>query len=92
MLEWIHDCADAGNPTPNVAAIVDRFGFAGPEQARTLLADLADAGTIKLVGVGVAQTITLPGDAPAPAMPVTRGERLPRRSSSLTPPSSGSQR
>lgn len=77
MLEWIHDCADAAKPMPNVAAILDRFGFAGPEQARTLLADLADAGSIKLTGVGVAQTITLPSDAPAPAVPVARGERLP---------------
>lgn len=77
MLEWIHDCADAGKPMPTVTAIVDRFAFAGPEQARTLLADLADAGSIKLVGVGVAQSITLPGDTPAPAMPAARGERLP---------------
>lgn len=77
MLEWIHDCADAGKPMPTVTAIVDRFAFAGPEQARTLLADLADAGTIRLTGVGVAQTITLPDDAPAPAVPADRGERLP---------------
>lgn len=77
MLEWIHDCADAGRAMPTVAAIVDRFGFAGPEQARTLLADLADAGSIKLTGVGVAQSINLPGDALAPAIPAARGERLP---------------
>lgn len=64
MLEWILDCDEQGTPMPTVSAIVDRFGFASVEQARTLLADLADAKSIVLTGVGAAQTIHLPGAAP----------------------------
>lgn len=61
MLEWVQDCADRAAPMPTIAQIADRFGFAGVEQARTLLADLADAKAIVLTGVGVAMTIHLPG-------------------------------
>lgn len=78
MLEWIRDCFYNGEPMPTVPAIVDRYGYAGAEQARTLLADLADAGQITLSGAGNAVVIQLRGVAPAtdPA-PADAVDRLP---------------
>ncbi|WP_242095433.1 hypothetical protein [Sphingomonas sp. CROZ-RG-20F-R02-07] len=69
MFDWIERCLDAGEPLPTDAAIVDRFVFQSTEQARTLLADLADAGRITIKGYGDTRTISLgrskPGGTPA---------------------------
>lgn len=65
MLEWVQICADEGRPMPDDAAIMDRFGFATPELARTLLADLADAGRIRVRGAGAARTIEIGARPPS---------------------------
>ena len=59
MFDWIEQCLDADKPAPDDAAIMARFGFDSPESARTLLAELADAGRISIKGYGSTRTITL---------------------------------
>lgn len=50
MLDWIERCADDGIAMPSDAAICDLFGFSSTEHARTLLAELAEAGKITVQG------------------------------------------
>ncbi|WP_343545545.1 hypothetical protein [Sphingomonas paucimobilis] len=50
MLDWIERCANEGVAVPDDAAICHAFGFSSTEHARTLLAELADAGSITVQG------------------------------------------
>lgn len=59
MYEWIEVRVGVSNPTPTDAEIMEHFGFDSPESARTLLAELADAGRITIKGYGETRTITL---------------------------------
>jgi hypothetical protein len=59
MLDWIETCLRNGTPLPNDAAICEKFGFDTTEAARTLLAELADAGKITIKGYGPTRTIGL---------------------------------
>lgn len=63
-LAWIHDCARTGSPMPTDAAIMERFNFASEETARTLLADLADAKAIVILGAGRDRVIHVPSPTP----------------------------
>lgn len=67
MFEWIERCSLSGTPMPDDAAICDRFGFASPESARTLLAELADKGRITIKGFGASRAIALGRKATAAA-------------------------
>ena len=59
MLDWIKNSIELGAALPTDAQIVDRFNLTGSESARSLLADLADAGEITIKGYGDARRITL---------------------------------
>lgn len=59
MLDWIRSRLEAEQPAPTDAEIMERFGFTHPEQARTLLADLSDAGKITIFGTGDDREILL---------------------------------
>ena len=59
MLSWIEQKLDAGQPTPTDAEICGLFGFDSTESARTLLAELADAGKITIKGYGPDRRIAL---------------------------------
>jgi len=58
MLDWIERSLDHDMPMPTDAAIMAEFGFESAESARTLLAELADAGRITIKGYGATRTIT----------------------------------
>lgn len=59
MYDWIERNLDLEVPQPSDADIMQLFGFNSPEQARTLLAELADAGRITIKGYGETRTIAL---------------------------------
>jgi len=59
MLDWIERNIEHDVAQPTDAQIMGRFGFDNPESARTLLAELADAGRITIKGYGATRTITL---------------------------------
>ncbi|EZP57243.1 hypothetical protein [Sphingomonas sp. RIT328] len=59
MLSWIEQRLDAGQATPTDADICALFGFDSTESARTLLAELADAGKITIKGYGPDRSIAL---------------------------------
>jgi len=59
MYDWIERNLNQGIALPADAEIMERFGFDSPESARTLLAELADAGRITIKGYGETRTITL---------------------------------
>jgi len=59
MYEWIEARVGVSDPTPTDAEIMQHFGFDNPESARTLLAELADAGRITIKGYGPDRVITL---------------------------------
>lgn len=70
MLAWIEECLDANMPCPGDASICERFNLTSTESARTLLAELADAGRITIRGYGETRTITLGRQrGPAPSAP-----------------------
>lgn len=70
MHDWIVSCLENGKPTPTDQEICDRFAFTSPVSARTLLADLAEAGRITIKGHGAERIITLGKEAPSlPASP-----------------------
>lgn len=71
MYEWIERCSLDGTPMPDDAAICDRFCFASPESARTLLAELADKGRITIKGFGASRAVAL-GRKAAAAAPASR--------------------
>lgn len=83
MLDWLRHCEETGEPFPGDHAIQDRFIFASVEQARTLLADLADAGEITIRYKGGKRIISLgkpPLSAPAPRQtPIARTVTKPDR-------------
>jgi len=64
MLDWIKVCIDEGKPLPTDEEIAARFQFLGIEQSRTLLADLADQGLIRIRHGSDGREISL-GEAPA---------------------------
>jgi len=74
MFEWLKDLDDTGDRCPSDDAIMERFDFDTPEQARTLLADLADKGLIVVKGAGADRVVTIRGEswAPPPAAPIER--------------------
>lgn len=59
MYDWIERNLDRNVPQPSDADVMQLFGFNSPEQARTLLAELADAGRITIKGYGETRTIAL---------------------------------
>lgn len=73
MFDWIERCLADGQPTPLDAAICDRFGFDSTESARTLLAELADAGRITIRGHRDDRVIAL-GRSKSVAVPASRAE------------------
>lgn len=78
MYDWIERNLDLGLPQPTDADIMELFGFDNAESARTLLAELADAGRITIKGYGATRTIALGRVksklAPAPR-PITSAKR-----------------
>lgn len=71
MFDWIERCLLDGAALPDDAAICERYNFASTESARTLLAELADAGRITIRGYGPTRTITIGRSKPG----VVRAER-----------------
>lgn len=64
MLDWLRHCEETGEPVPTDEAIADRFCYRSTEDARVLLADLADRGEIRIVRKGAAREIVVaPGKA-----------------------------
>lgn len=59
MYDWIERNLDLDVPQPTDADIMQLFGFDSPESARTLLAELADAGRITIKGYGENRTLAL---------------------------------
>ena len=59
MLDWIKNSLSLRSALPTDAQIVDRFNLNGVESARSLLADLADAGEITIKGFGASRTMVL---------------------------------
>ncbi len=59
MYDWIERNLDLDVPQPTDADIMQVFGFDNAESARTLLAELADAGRITIKGYGETRTIAL---------------------------------
>lgn len=59
MFDWIEQSLAMGGYAPDDAAICERFGFTSTESARTLLAELADAGRITIMGYGEKRVISL---------------------------------
>jgi len=73
MLSWIELAVETGALAPSDAEICDLFDFTSTEQARTLLADLADQGKIRIDWKAEPRTISLGGktaSAFAPARPL----------------------
>ncbi|GEM72036.1 hypothetical protein SAQ01S_18020 [Sphingomonas aquatilis NBRC 16722] len=72
MLDWIERCLTDGIALlPTDAEIMERYGFTSPEHARTLLAELADAGKITIRGYGADRVIVL-GRVRAAVAPLPR--------------------
>ena len=82
MFDWIERCLAADKPTPSDADICDHFGFDSTETARTLLADLADAGRITIRGHRDDRTITL-GRVKSAIAPVARAEPAVRKADAV---------
>jgi hypothetical protein len=59
MYDWIERNFDLDVPQPTDADIMQLFGFDSPVSARTLIAELADAGRITIRGYGENRTIAL---------------------------------
>lgn len=59
MYDWIERNLELDVPQPTDADIMQSFWFNSPESARTLLAELADAGRITIKGYGENRTIAL---------------------------------
>ncbi|MGC5796479.1 hypothetical protein [Sphingomonas sp. NFX23] len=59
MYDWIERNRNLDVVQPTDADIMQLFGFDSPESARTLLAELADAGRITIKGYGESRTIAL---------------------------------
>lgn len=74
MLDWIENAISAGHPMPADAAICERFNFQSTEQARTLLAELADAGKITVRGGYGPDREILLGRVRPGALPIAKPE------------------
>ncbi len=59
MYDWIERNLELDVAQPTDAEIMACFGFASPESARTLLAELADAGRISIQGYGADRIIRI---------------------------------
>lgn len=59
MLEWLRTADERREPFPSDNDIAEHFRLASAESARSLLADLADAGHLTLTGSGAERVITL---------------------------------
>jgi len=76
MYDWIVERLDADAAMPSDAEIAERFRFESPQSARTLLADLADAGRItirswepeRVILLGRVRGVAAPAPRPAPAV------------------------
>lgn len=75
MLAWLRERLAVGELAPTDAEIMERFGYASPEQARTLLADLADRGKIAVRHHGAGQRTIMLGPLARP--PTARPARAP---------------
>jgi hypothetical protein len=62
MLAWLRECDEHDLPAPTDDAIAHRFCFHTYEQARTLLADLADTGAISIRYADGGRTVSLGKD------------------------------
>lgn len=74
MLDWIETAISAGHPMPADAAICERFNFHSTELARTLLAELADAGKITVRGGYGPDREILLGRVRPGALPIAKPE------------------
>ncbi|WP_203310478.1 hypothetical protein [Sphingomonas beigongshangi] len=63
MLSWIELTVETGDPAPSDAEICELFNFTSTEKARTLLAELADQGKIRIDWKAEPRAITLGGKA-----------------------------
>jgi hypothetical protein len=79
MYDWIERNLDLDVPQPSDADIMSLFGFNSAEQARTLLAELADAGRITIKGYGETRTIAL-GRIKSALLPAPRPTPSAKRS------------
>lgn len=52
MIDWLSDCEERRLIAPSYAEIAEKFGFESIEQARTLIAQLSDAGMIRMKPAG----------------------------------------
>lgn len=84
MLDWLKVCIDEERPLPSDEQIADRFRFETVEQARTLLADLADRGEIRITHGMEGREITLGGgrvlhrcERAMPSVPVRKPSAIP---------------
>lgn len=77
LFEMLKDREDAGDPQITDDEIMERFNFDAPEQARTLLADLADKGLITVKGTGPDRVVTIRGDGWSAPRPVAAERPLP---------------
>lgn len=59
MLDWIRACLDTDAPLPTDEAIMGQFDLPSTASARSLLADLSDAGKITIFGTGADRRIVL---------------------------------
>ena len=78
MLDWIEQCLTGDAALPTDAEIMERYGFASAEHARTLLAELADAGKITIRGYGADRVILL-GRVKSAVVPAPRAAPAVRK-------------
>lgn len=78
MLDRIERCLADGQRLPTDAEIMELYGFTSPEQARTLLAELADAGKITIRGYGANRVILL-GRVKSTVAPLPRATPAARK-------------
>jgi hypothetical protein len=90
LLQWLRSCAETGACSPTDEEIQDRFAFAGVESARTLLAELADAGEITIVrkngersGIRLGRTPAAPAARIGRIEPAIKGPAEPEEASRL---------
>jgi len=83
LLDLIKARIEANAPTPTDEEIMEKFNLDRPDQARGMLADLADKGEIAIRGTGAARVIVLGRPrriavpAPRPTPSITRPKRKP---------------
>jgi hypothetical protein len=90
MLDWIRTCQDDGTVMPTNAEICERFNLQTDELARSLLADLADAGKIRINWGKEGRILSL-GRAASPAAESLRAEPTVKRAGARVPGPSASR-